>query len=276
MEVNPDPFRGPVQYGLEVNTGDALRSETRINGIAVARCEVGEQGVDLLAIHHDVLPGENLAEVVLALPGMAFEARPHEIGAPPSSARCRLMLQGDVGELEGDELTITTHRFALDEWPTPAGPAPLRLPHRLRIPFTPGFDVTPPPWIEGARAEADAVREAVRAETGRLAQLIATGDLDAYRDATRLRRQHHARCYPIQPGAMSDIDQIAALRGARGFRIMVAPPHVGRLRVQADGRLFDWVGPDDEPGVMVATDLLPPSPIALQFSLLGGGLHVTR
>jgi len=68
MEVNPDPFRGPVQYGLEVNTGDALRSETRINGIAVARCEVGEQGVDLLAIHHDVLPGENLAEVVLALP----------------------------------------------------------------------------------------------------------------------------------------------------------------------------------------------------------------
>ncbi|WP_159979330.1 MULTISPECIES: hypothetical protein [unclassified Novosphingobium] len=81
-------------HGLSVNVGAGVHSETWLNGILLARTEVGDIGAQSLAIQHDMMPGRNQAEVRVGMSGMNLEQPPAPLsGALPAAATARLLLQ---------------------------------------------------------------------------------------------------------------------------------------------------------------------------------------
>lgn len=280
MELNPAPFRGPVVYGLDVNTGEGVRTATFVNGIQVDESRVGEIGMANLAIHHDLQPGINTVELRIATPGGGFDEAPREVsGTPPANAFATLVLEGDEVSRAGDEIRVTTHIFARDKW-VGRDASPLTLPHRLGITFEPNAGFVAAPWSEGLRvADAD-VANMVYNETSRVVALLRDGDLDAYMNATAVRRTHMARSYPAGDSAdamrRKDIEYLASLRAEPGFRVTMRPFPQAVFRAQADRRLFDWIAKDGGAIATIGSDKTEEAPLTYQFSMMAGRLSLVR
>jgi hypothetical protein len=281
LELNPDPFRGPVVYGLDVNSGEGIRTETWLNGIKLAESELGEVGIANHAIQHDLQPGENVAEVRIGPPGTKLDSSPQLIPqTPPANAFATMFLEGDEVRKLGDEMQITTHRFALDSWHGAELTPPVMLPHILRIPFEPNRPFVPAPWSSGEQVAPSEIANSVYDESARLGALLRDGELDAYINAGAVRREHSARCYPAGQSAAElreqNMDFLANLRSQKGFAVKIHSRAQSHFRVQAGGRLFDWLGPEGAPLITIQSDQLEPSPIAVQFSVLEGRLTLVR
>lgn len=270
-------------HGLEVSVGAGVRSETWLNGILLARSEAGETGVESLAIQHDMVPGENVAEVRVGLPGMDLTQAPAPIpGTPPVTATARLLLQMDEPRRVGDAVEITTRDVDQAVW-APAHedtPAAVSLPHRLTLKFTPLSPVIAPPWAEATRDVPEGTAEAVYARMAELAKMLRDGDLDAYQNAGAVRREHMARSYPLGPDAQAarahDLEQLEIMRAEPGFTATLLPRGEARFRTMADGRLMDWTNAAGEGALTISSQGVPPSPVNMQFSLIGGKLVMTR
>ncbi|MCX7285487.1 MAG: hypothetical protein NTX28_15850 [Novosphingobium sp.] len=282
MEVNPEPFRGPVSFGLEVNVGRGIVAETWLNDILLARKEAPQIAGQSLAIHHDVIQGENIAQLRIAMPGMALEQAPAPWTGPmDDGAHAQLWLQGDVVSITGDEMTVTTHRYAREVWPAEEGETPpVLMPMRIDLPFVPHCAVPGPLWASAQRLDPAVVADAVLAQTVAAGEMIRSARWDAMANATAARRAHAARCYPIGPSAQErrehEIEVLAELHAQPGFRVSIASHAEARLRVQANGRLFDWVREDGRPMILLEADGMEPSPVQLQFGVVSGQLEVLR
>lgn len=282
MDVNPEPYRGPVSFGLEVSVGRGVIAETWLNGIMLARKEAEHIGGQSLAIHHDVVQGQNLAEVRLAMPGMAMEQAPAPWTGPiDDGAHAQIWLQGDVISITGDEMTVTTHRYARELWsPEDAEPGTIAMPMRIALPFEPHCAVPGPLWASAQRLAGADVADAVLARTMAFAEMIRTADWDAMASATAARRAHTARSYPAGQSAQErreqDIAMLAEMHAQPGFRVDLAPPGQARLRAQADGRLFDWVRDDGRAMILLSVNGADPVPVTLQFGVVAGKLEILR
>jgi hypothetical protein len=282
MDVNPDPYRGPVSFGLEVNVGRGVVAETWLNGILLARKEADHIAAQVLAIHHDVLSGDNQAEVRIGMPGMALDQPPQPWTRPiDQGAHADICLQGDVIRIAGDEMQVTTYPFARDSWsPDAAGAAGPSFPARISLSFVPHCQVPGPLWAMADRPIPDTVADAVLEQTLKLAGMIRAADWDGITNATANRHAFMARCYPAGPTAQErrqhDTEQMAKLFGHAGFRVDIAPPSRSRFRAQAAGRLFDWVRDDGSALVMLMADGMAPMPASFQFAQRGGQLAVVR
>jgi len=270
-----------VVYGLAIETGEGLVSETHFNGIQVARSHPGQMTVSSLAIHHDVTPGDNVAEAWVTVDGFRTGVAPTLTTVPSlPQAEARLMLEGDEARTEGEKLVVTTHKFAFDEWSATDAISPLLLPHRLRVGFRPTQPVEAPPWLAGERVSPAEIGPRVHAEMQRIAELIRTQDLATFTEVVAMARNHYARSYPNGPSAAelreTQINDLRALAARPGFAVEVRPMPRGRLRVQADGRLFDWVDGDDASLLVVTAKGMEPADLGLQFSVVQGRLRVTR
>lgn len=274
---------GNAVHGLEVSVGAGVRSETWLNGILLARSEVGETGVESLAIQHDMVPGENLAEVRVGLAGMDMEQAPAPIsGTPPVTASARLLLQMDEPRRVGDALEIATRDVDQVIW-DPANAetaAAVSLPHRLALTFAPQSSIIAPPWAGATRDLPEGTAEAVYARMAELATMLRDGDLDGYQNAGAVRREHMARSYPLGPDAQAarahDLQELASMRSEPGFTVSLLPRSEARFRTMAGGRLMDWTNADGEPALIIASQGVPPSPVNMQFSLIAGKLVMTR
>ncbi|SFS12417.1 hypothetical protein [Sphingomonas jatrophae] len=280
MELNPDPFRGPVLYGLEIESGDALVAETWLNRVMLGRTQPGKAAAQSIPIHHDLVVGENLVEVVLGPPGRDLSALPVAFpGAPPSGAHGMVELQGDETRIDGDQLTVTSHPLARDRWDAREAEPPIVLPHRLRIAFKPDHLTASAPWAAGQRADPREAADATYAELRRVAGLLQSGNLDGFAWATARRREHMARCYPLGPDAaqqqQDDVAAIVSMRAKPGFSAELLPSTRAHFRVQADGRLFDWVDGQGEPILTIGTSDRRHA-LNLQFSLLDGRWTIVR
>jgi len=270
-------------HGLEVSAGTSVRAETWFNGILVARKEIGETGVDSIPIQHDMLPGQNVAEVRVGLAGMNLEQPPAPIpGTPPVTAHARLLLQMDEPREVGDTLEVTSRDMDQVVWAPGQDdvPAPTSLPHRLRLTFAPLTPIIIPPWAEATPQTADNLAETVYARMVELATMLRDGDDDAYDDLTALRREHMARSYPLGQSAeaarVHDREEFAAIRAEPGFTVTLLPRNQARFRAMAGGRLIDCTDAHGDSALTISSDSLPSSPIGAQFSLLGGSLVITR
>jgi hypothetical protein len=274
---------GNAVHGLEVSVGASVRSETWLNGILLARSEVGETGVESLAIQHDMVPGENLAEVRVGLAGMDLEQPPASVpGTPPVTAAARLLLQMDEPRRVGDAVEIATRDVDQVVW-DPAHedtPASVSLPHRLVLTFTPLSPIVAPPWADATRDLSEGTAEAVYARMVELATMLRDGDLDAYQNAGAVRREHMARSYPLSPDAQAarahDLQELESMRSEPGFTVTLLPRSEARFRTMAGGRLMDWTNAVGEAALIIASQGVPPSPVNMQFSLIGGKLVMTR
>lgn len=282
MEVNPDPFRGAVSFGLEVSVGRGVVAETWLNDILLARKEASQIAGQSLAIHHDVIQGENLAQVRIALPGMAMDQPPAAwTGDLDAGAHAQIGLQGDVVSITGDEMTVTTHRYAREAWSADAEPgAAVMMPMRIDLPFVPHCAVPGPLWASAQRVDPAAVADAVLTQTVAVGEMIRSAQWDAMANVTAARRAHTARCYPAGPDSQErrehDIQVLAELHAQPGFRVNMAAQGQARLRVQANGRLFDWVREDGRPMILLEADGIAPAPVQLQFGVVSGQLEILR
>lgn len=270
-----------VVHGLSVSVGAGLRSETWLNGILLARTEAGEIGAQSLAIQHDMIPGRNYAEVRVGLAGMDLDQPPAPIpGRLPAGATARLLLQVDEPRRVGDTLEITTRDVDRIVWPPADGDGPVSLPHRLILTFTPLSPVVAPPWVEAMRDVPEGTAEAVYAHMAELAEMLRNGDLEAYENAGALRREHMARSYPLGPNAEAaraqDLEQLKMIRSEPGFTATLLPRNEARFRTMAGGRLLEWTNAAGEGALSIGSGSAPPSPVTMQFSLIGGKLVMTR
>ncbi|TVV70186.1 hypothetical protein [Sphingomonas solaris] len=275
------PTAASAVHGLSVSVGAGLRSETWLNGILLARTEAGEIGAQSLAIQHDMLPGGNRAELRVALAGMNLEQPPAPIsGSLPAAANARLLLQMDEPHRAGDTLDITTRDVDQVLWPPADEDGPVSLPHRLTLTFAPLFPVVAPPWAEATRVLPEGIAEAVYARMAELTAMLRNGDLEAYENAGAVRREHMARSYPLGPNAEAaraqDLQLLKMMHSEPGFTATLLPSNEARYRTMAGGRLMEWTNAAGEGALTIASRGVRPSPVNMQFSLVGGNLVMTR
>ncbi|USU04174.1 hypothetical protein NF699_14120 [Sphingomonadaceae bacterium OTU29LAMAA1] len=272
---------GSAVHGLSVSVGAGVRSETWLNGILLARTEPGEIGAPSLAIQHDMMPGRNQAEVRIGLAGMNLEQPPAPIsGTLPAAATARLVLQMDEPHRADDTVEITTRDVDQIVWPPADEDGPVSLPHRLTLTFAPLSPVVAPPWAQATRDVPEGTAEAVYARMVELAGMLRNGDLEAYENAGAVRREHMARSYPLGPNVEAarahDLQQIKMMYSEPGFTVTLLPRNNARFRTMAGGRLMDWTNVAGEGALTIASRGVPPSPVNMQFSLIGGKLVMTR
>ena len=275
------PTAASVVHGLSVSVGAGLRSETWLNGILLARTEAGELGSQTLAIQHDMIPGRNQAEVRVGLAGMNLEQPPAPIsGTLPATATARLLLQVDEPRLVDDTPVITTRDVDQIVWPPADEDSPVSLPHRLTLTFAPLSPVVAPPWAEATRNLPEGIAEAIYARMAELSGMLRNGDLEAYENAGAVRREHMARSYPLGPNAEAaraqDLQQLKMMSSEPGFTAMLLPRNEARFRTMAGGRLMEWTNAAGEGALTIVSRGVPPSPVNMQFSLIGGKLVMTR
>ena len=268
-------------HGLSVNVGAGFRSETWLNGILLARTEAGEMGAQSLAIQHDMMPGRNQAEVRVGLAGMHLEQPPAPISSTlPAAATARLLLQMDEPHRAGDALEITTRDVDQIVWPPADEDGPFSLPHRLILTFAPLSPVVAPPWAEATRDLPEGIDEAVYARMAELSSMLRNGNLEAYENAGAVRREHMARSYPLGPNAEAaraqDLQQLKKMHSEPGFTATLLPRNEARFRTMAGGRLMEWTNAAGEGALTIVSRGVPPSPVNMQFSLIGGKLVMTR
>lgn len=280
MELNPDPFTGPVIYGLGITCGDVLAAEITLNDIAFGTLEAGATAMDSIPIQDDLDAGENVAELRIGPPGTNLRG-PAVIlaGDAPATATAKLQLEGDEVTISGDEMTIITHIFARDAWDSASLDGPVALPKVLRVTFQPHARSPLAPWATARAGSPAEVADAVYAETAMLAALLRERNFDAYAGRTSLRRQHKARCYPQGPDAAAmreqKIDDLLRLASAKDFNVRIAAQIGSTLRTQAKSRLFDWVDARGEPIVSIQANG-ESFAVQHQLSLLDGSLQLVR
>ena len=275
------PTAGSAVHGLSVSVGAGLRSETWLNGILLARTEAGEIGAQSLAIQHDMMPGRNQAEVRVGLAGMYLEHPSAPIsGTLPATATARLVLQIDEPHRTGDTLEITTRDVDQVAWPPADEDGPVSLPHRLALTFAPLSPVVAPPWAEATRDLPKGTAEAIDTRMAELTGMLRNGDLEAYENAGAVRREHMARSYSLGPTAEAaraqDLQQLKMILSEPGFTATLLPRNEARFRTMAGGRLMDWTNAAGEGALTIVSRGVPPSPVNMQFSLIGGKLVMTR
>jgi hypothetical protein len=275
------PTAASAVHGLSVNVGAGVHSETWLNGILLARTQVGEIGAQSISIQHDMLPGRNQAEVRVGLAGMSLEQPPAPLsGTLPAAAAARLLLQLDETHRVGDTLEIITRDVDRIVWPSADEDNRVSLPHRLTLTFAPLSPVVAPPWEEATRDLPEGTAEAVYAHMAELTEMLRNGNVEAYEDAGAVRREHMARSYPPGPNAESaraqNLQQLKMMLSEPGFTATLLPRSEARFRTMAGGRLMDWTNAAGEGALTIVNRGVPPSPVNMQFSLIGGKLVMTR
>lgn len=280
MELNPDPFNGPVIYGLGITCGDALAGEIIFNDIAFGKLPTGATALESIPIHADLDTTVNVAELrvgtsISNLDGPATLMP----GGPPATASAKLQLEGDEVVVVGDELHITTHVFARDLWDAHAQERAVMLPAVLRVAFQPRAGSPVALWANAAAATPADVADAVYSETVKIAAMLRDRNFEAYVGSTALRRQHRARCYPQGPDAAAlrekELDDLLRLSRAEDFSVRIAAQMGSTLRAQARSRLFDWVDAQGEPIVAMQANGRSFA-VQHQFSLIDGSLKLVR
>ncbi len=154
------------------------------------------------------------------------------------------------------------------------------LPHRLTLTFAPLSPVVAPPWAEATRDLPEGTAEAVYAHMAELTEMLRNGDLEAYENAGAVRREHMARSYPLGPNAEAaraqDLQQLKLMLSEPGFTATLPPRNEAHFRTMAGGRLMDWTNAVGEGALTIVNRGVPPSPVNMQFSLIGGKLVMTR
>lgn len=281
MDLNPQPYDGPVIYGLGITCGDALQAEIEFNGITFGTLAAGSTALDSIPVHADLDHGQNVAELRLGIAGQDLRGAPRAMpGEAPSSAHATLRFEGDAVEVFPDRTEITTHIFAIDSFdPSSASGASVSLPHALRIDFTPRPGSPTALWADGRPEQPAAIADEVYARTVHMAEILRARNVDAYVAQTAARRRHAARCYPQAPDAQAlraqEAEDLLALFDAPDFAVSIASQIGSRLRIQARGRLFDWIDAQDNPIISIYSNGIS-HPLQFQFSLLSSGLDLVR
>lgn len=280
MELNPDPFTGPVIYGLGITCGDALAGEIRVNDIAFGKLATGATSLESIPIHGDLDTGENVAQLRIGTSEANLRSPATLMpGEPPATASAKLQLEGDEVSISGDEMRITTHVFARDLWDARAQAGAVMLPAVLSVNFQPRAGSPVALWANARAASPAVVAEAVYAETAAIAAMLRDRNFEAYVGRTSLRRQHKARCYPQGKDAAGlreeELDDLIRLASAPDFNVRIAAQVGSTLRAQAKSRLFDWVDAQGEPIVTIQADGQSFA-VQHQFSLLEGSLQLVR
>ncbi|WP_372730644.1 hypothetical protein [Novosphingobium sp.] len=280
MEVNPDPFTGPVIYGLGITCGDALAAEIVVNDISFGKLAAGATSLESIPIHSDLDLGGNVAELLIGVSERSLSGPALPLpGKPPATANAKLQLEGDEVLISGEGLSVTTHTFARDIWDARTLAGPVMLPTALRVTFEPRAGSPVAPWARAQALSADDVEAAVYAETAIIAEMLRDRNFDAYVGATSLRRQHKARCYPNGPNAEvlreEELDDLLQLSKAKDFAVRIAAQVGSRLRAQAKSRLFDFVDTQGEPIVTIHANGQSFA-VQHQFSFIDKGLQLVR
>lgn len=283
MEINPDPYRGPVTYGFEVNSGEGVATEVWLNGIKISASPAGEMGIESLAIHHDVIPTNNRAELRITVAALGESAAAIVLPGPmPDHSFAQLMLQGDQSEVSGDQLNVTTHPLARVRFaPAEGAPSlPCTLPMTLPLTFDALHAPPPPLWMQGAPSSGNEIANLVYGEMESLARSLRAGDIQPFLNATASRRRRMAQCYPLGPNseqrAEKEADELSRLAATAGFQVKLLAPGQATFRTQANGRLFDWVDAKGDSAMTISTANLPPTPVNMQFSMIDGRALIVR
>ncbi len=280
MELNPDPFTGPVIYGLGITCGDALAGEISVNDIAFGNLPPGATALESIPIHGDLDAATNVAELRIGTSKASLYGPATVMpGEPPATASAKLQLEGDEVSISGEELRITTHVFARDLWDARTQTGAVMLPAVLRVTFQPRAGSPVALWANARAASPADVADAVYAETAAIATMLRNRNFEAYVGRTSLRRQHKARCYPQGQDAAAlreeELDDLLRLSSAKDFNVRIAAQVGSTLRAQAKSRLFDWVDAQGEPIVTIHANG-ESFAVQHQFSLIEGGLQLVR
>lgn len=278
-------------FGLETQAGSAIATEVLVNGARVGAKPAGQTGMQSLAVHHEIFPGSNLAEMILGTAEIpARFAPPSPIANPSAEHFGVLKVQRDKATETEEGHTVTTEDLAETSWRAPEfvaaeaaqGRPPMAYaPHRLTLQFDAPGNTRPPVWATATPVSPQDVRDAVFTRLRELGALLAARDIDTYTGQITARYQDMARAFPIGGGATQRRAQDAASLGhsvgRSDFQFRMLDPSQAEVRTYANGRLIDCRGRDGHP--FLRGRLGPegePRYFAVVFSMLDGRLVVTR
>lgn len=263
-------------FGLDIRYGKGVAARVMLNGIVVGEKAPGDLVAQSLALQHDVVPGANRIEIVIAGAGVSPYASPRAVDADPGDFFVEAALELDSIKELADRYEITTTEIEHREW-RPGGP--VTLPHRIAIPFTAPLAVSRPAWLDAQAVEPEAVRAEVAALLGALRDRLAVGDYPGYQRLMRIRNADMARAYPTsgstEQRAATDSAMLAEALGPEPELAPIDPASL-RLTAEADGRLLRVERTGGHGALLALGPSRQPVELAVGLARLGGKLVAVR
>lgn len=274
-------------YGLEMRSGSDAHTVAFVNGVPAAEKRPGESGLDSVAIHGLVRPGENELTVMIGtpeFPPLAGSGTATKVGP---SLSVKAILQRDVvrelgavqettvenlGEIQFDGASALAEAVA-------RGEPGLALPTRVELQWRAPATHPSPPWDRGTPMQPETARVSALVRLDDLRRLLSQGDVDGFVAASFAKYQHVAAVFPLRGSADQIANQDAAelrrLLAIPGFAMTPIDP-MTTCPVYAGNRLLECLAPDGEPALRGSVEGAPPMTFQVMFASIGGELRVVR
>lgn len=269
-------------FGLDSKSGSDAATEIFVNGVPYGKMETGTPGFQSLAIHGDVVPGENVVELRIGTdevaPG-ATPAVPYEGGVGELFAVVTLT-ESTATKIENG-YDVTDKDLETIEWRAETiDPEELKVPVRLHLRFDAPDSITPPSWTAGQPITAEEATASAINALRTIRQLLVDGDFERFGQINRQKYIDAATAFPLLQNAQQreaqDIDDMRYELGREGF-VMDEISDDSTCRVFAEGRMIQCFGPDGEPALRgKALDDAKLTYFSFGFSVLNGKLVVVR
>lgn len=268
-------------YGLNTSIGSAISCEIYVNSARVAATQPGHVAMQSLAIQHEVVPGNNLVEVLVTGAGVPPMAPPRPVQVD-NVADFFVELELDYEEVEelGDSYRITTTSLKDVSWRAADSGDQFMLPHRVQMPFESTVAMAPPIWTRGAAMEPEAVRAALVAELQGLRQLLIERDLTRFQSRMRLRNEDMARAFPYAGSAAQRAEQETGRLEARlqdpALTFLPIDGQTLVLRSFANGRIIEPIRPDGKAPILFGKAGGELVALSFAFAMIDSRLEVVR
>lgn len=274
-------------YGLELRSGPEAHTLATVNGVPAAEKPPGDTGLDSVAIHGLVRPGENELVVTIGNSEIPPRGATGTVTEIAYGLTAKAILQRDVVRELGTVQETTVETLAQIQFDGASalaeaiarGEPGLALPARIDLRWQAPETHPSPPWEHGAPMQSEVVRGPALARLEHLRRMLSRGDVDAFVAASSARYRHVAEAFPLRGGAdriaTQDAVELRRLLARPGFAMMPIDP-MSTCRLYAGNRLLECVAPDGKSALRGGLEAGPPVAFRVMFASIGGELVVVR
>ncbi len=268
-------------FGLGISVAADLSLIIKVNDVPFAPKRAGELESLSIPIHAEVVPGENILEVLIGTADVSPEA-PLEsvVASPPEKRKLDVQLRLNIPSepTPGTYITKVENLDSISWAPDPEDDK-IKLPQKLTIKFTAPMDHSPPSWQNAEVRSVSDLRSALTNAHIDIIGALKSGNADAIGQMTELAYRDAAIAYPIggdkETRRQSDVDEIRDIISDPDMTIPNLPESLD-CKSYARGRLFECFAADGEAPVRILFPGEEPIYFTFRFSVIDNKLRIVR
>ena len=268
-------------YGLAITAAADLAITIEVNGVPFTPKEAGNLETLSIPIHGEVLPGQNVVEVIVGTADVSPDLPLESVAVSlPDKNSLDISLQLDnVTEPEPGKYVTEVEDLQAVVWQPEIQDDKVKLPFKLNLEFTAPENHPIPAWAKAEKRPVSDLKGALAAAHRDIIGALKSGDAEKIGRISAVAYEDSAKAYPIGGDATTrEESDVAEIKDIISDPEAEIPDFSEPLtcKAYAQDRLFECFSSDGESPVKVLFPGEEPIYFTFRFSVLDGKLRVVR